>query len=239
MHSGFSPPGSDNTVSMNTDQPSISSIDMADTNERTLVVAAPFIMTANTRGEEVTVRSRSCTPRQERRSNSRNRALLPPPGFPNSLGPTPMQQQLTASSAHTHANVMPVQMVATDQIAAQNAQQHVQVLVQPHMTELVNLIGEASQNAALMAHHHVGALAQQHVESLTLQHQAQLHANTQEIRRVAEAAVHAQNVENRNELMNLHEQQVSQSRSLLEARYTQEYQQMVLKFNEENARQTN
>ena len=64
MHSGFSPPGSDNTVSMNTDQPSISSIDMADTNERTLVVAAPFIMTANTRGEEVTVRSRSSTPRR-------------------------------------------------------------------------------------------------------------------------------------------------------------------------------
>ena len=75
---GFSPPTS--TVSMNTDQPSTSSMDVTE-SQGVIVNAAPFVLTEV--GErDRHVRSRSETPRADR-AHSSNNALLPPLGYPN------------------------------------------------------------------------------------------------------------------------------------------------------------
>ena len=93
MHSGFSPPDSgDSTVTMNTDHSS-PQIDASQDAVMSSVNAAPFVLADQQQNERL-IRSRSSTPRVRA---DRQQPLLPPPGFPLSLGPTPVQQQLSAS----------------------------------------------------------------------------------------------------------------------------------------------
>ena len=137
MHSGFSPPDSgDSTVTMNTDHSS-PQIDASQDAVMSSVNAAPFVLAGQQQQNERLIRSRSSTPRVRADSHQ---ALLPPPGFPLSLGPNPVQQQLLASS---NTNVsMPVQLSNSEQVAAQNAQQHVQVVIQPPSLAELTLIQE-------------------------------------------------------------------------------------------------